>query len=826
MSRISSRHRHQSSRSDANHEWIKEGRQDCGKILMNRVFAQIYLSGWRRTVIFIFLIALLMRVGFVLSLQDGFYFPDSLEYSASAVNLIAHGQLGDTFTRSPIYPFFLAGVYLLLGQEIIVIRLVEALVGAGLAVAIAIMARRIGGEAVGRLGGLLWSIYPTGVFIVGLVYPTNLATILLAGAVLCMGTETDQELAAGRVVVGGILLGLAALTVPVVLATVVFASLWIIYWQPTRRFGMTALFLFGVAISVVPWTVRNFYVHDRFVLVEPRLVEHLPSMDNTQEDAGGNNSDGKVKAILGNPGTFAVRYVRELGHFWELYPERILMSQSTFRQKMYEEDPRIVRETIIGTSWTSLLSILSEGPMYFFALIGIGTMSFQKERRRDLSLLCLTILSFALGYSFFWGKMRYRIPVEPYIVILCAYGLWQSWLALKKRSTWYPAPDGERTCKDEIMGGTARSARVEQGAVGSPTAEVLTPELTSPIRLSIIVPVYNNPQDLRECLSALIALSCPGSEIIVVDDASTDDTAFAAAQMGTRVLQLADNSGPAAARNVGARHAQGEILFFVDADVVVAPRTVQRVRELFAKHADLAAVFGSYDARPRAGGIISQYRNLLHHFVHQTASPEASTFWAGCGAIRRSVFEELGGFDVERFPRPSIEDIELGYRLRQAGHRILLDKALQVTHLKRWTLRSLIRTDIFHRAIPWSCLILESKKAPDDLNLKGEQRVSVALVGLASICLLLAVFRFELLILGAAALFGVILLNRQLFAFFLRQRGFFFAITCIPFHLLHYLYSGLSYLYVWSGFQLKAVMTHSLKRTHRSKAWFGKAGRS
>ena len=58
--------------------------------------------------------------------------------------------------------------------------------------------------------------------------------------------------------------------------------------------------------------------------------------------------------------------------------------------------------------------------------------------------------------------------------------------------------------------------------------------------------------------------------------------------------------------------------------------------------------------------MVSQYRNLLHHFVHQHGHAEASTFWAGCGAIRRAAFDAVGGFDAARFPRPSIEDIELG----------------------------------------------------------------------------------------------------------------------------------------------------------------------
>jgi GT2 family glycosyltransferase len=329
----------------------------------------------------------------------------------------------------------------------------------------------------------------------------------------------------------------------------------------------------------------------------------------------------------------------------------------------------------------------------------------------------------------------------------------------------------------------------------------------NPMRISIIVPVYNNSRDLRECLSVLIASSRPDAEIIVVDDASTDDTPTVAAQMGVRVLRLAQNMGPSAARNYGARHAQGDILMFVDADVVVAPGAVSRIVKVLEDRPELAAVFGSYDAQPRAKGVISQYRNLLHHFVHQHGNSEASTFWAGCGAIRRSVFQELGGFDEKRFPR-CIEDIELGYRLRRAGHRIFLDKALQGTHLKRWTLRSVIRTDICCRAVPWARLILESKNAPVDLNLKGGQRLSVALVGLASLCLLLAVFRPGLLVLCAVALLGVIILNRQLLAFFYRQRGMFFTTLCIPLHLLYYLYSGLGYLYVWVSFQLKGVTTH------------------
>ena len=316
------------------------------------------------------------------------------------------------------------------------------------------------------------------------------------------------------------------------------------------------------------------------------------------------------------------------------------------------------------------------------------------------------------------------------------------------------------------------------------------------IGLSVIVPVHNNPGDLRLCLGALRAAITADCEIIVVDDGSTDDTASVAARMNVPVVALAENSGPAAARNEGARRAGGAILFFVDADVVIAPTGIKRVQRFFADHPRYAAVFGSYDTRPGAGGMVSRYRNLLHRFVHQRGNRDASTFWSGCGAIRRSVFEAVGGFDAGRFPRPSIEDIELGYRLRAAGYRIRLDPGLQGTHLKRWTLGSIVRTDIARRALPWSRLILESGHAPNDLNLTSEQRVSAALVGLAAASAPLGLLRLEFLALPAAALLAAAVVNRSLYAFFRRHGGNRFAALCIALHFLYYLYSGLTYLYV------------------------------
>jgi hypothetical protein len=199
----------------------------------------------------------------------------------------------------------------------------------------------------------------------------------------------------------------------------------------------------------------------------------------------------------------------------------------------------------------------------------------------------------------------------------------------------------------------------------------------------------------------------------------------------------------------------------------------------------------------------------LHHFVHQNGRTEASTFWAGCGAIRTSVFRQIAGFDEKKFSRPSIEDIELGYRLRRAGHRILLVPSLQGKHMKRWTFTALIKNDIMQRAVPWSQLLLETQHAPDDLNLTWRQRFSAILVVLAVLSFALSWLRPTLLPIAAVSQLGVLILNRDLYHFFVRQHGKRFALACVPLHFLYYLSSVASYLFVWVVHKLKSVISPS-----------------
>jgi glycosyltransferase involved in cell wall biosynthesis len=306
--------------------------------------------------------------------------------------------------------------------------------------------------------------------------------------------------------------------------------------------------------------------------------------------------------------------------------------------------------------------------------------------------------------------------------------------------------------------------------------------------VSVVIASYNAGLFLGRALSSLSASTTSPLEVIVVDDCSTDASAAPSVIPTTTVIRTPANGGPARARNLGARSAQGEILFFMDSDVCVHPDTLERVYEAFERSNSLDAVIGAYDDTPGGRNFLSQYRNLMHCFVHRTGSREAFTFWSGCGAIRRDVFLQFGGFD-ESYERPSVEDIELGYRLVAAGRRIMLRPDIQVKHLKRWTLWQMIETDVFNRGIPWADLILRERRMPSDLNLQVSQRLSVVLVyvliGLSAVG--------QFLYSGIIVLLVVIMLNLRFYSFLANRRGYHFAAAAIPFHLLYHFYNGLSF---------------------------------
>ena len=276
------------------------------------------------------------------------------------------------------------------------------------------------------------------------------------------------------------------------------------------------------------------------------------------------------------------------------------------------------------------------------------------------------------------------------------------------------------------------------------------------VRLSVIVPATVPAPALPRCLAAVEAAG--PDEVLVADEPH--------------------GATPALARNRAADRATGDVLVFVDADVIVHRDALDRIRSRLRDPA-LDAVFGSYDDSPEAPGAISGFRNLLHHHVHHAGAGRAESFWTGLGAVRSSVFDAAGRLDPER---RWLEDVELGARLIQAGARIELDPAIQGTHLKRYTLAGMLHVDTVERAIPWVDLMLAGRAPHSALNAGARHRAAALLalgvVGAVGLRRPLA---------AAVALGAFAALNADLYATIARRRGRGEALAAVPLHVLHHL---------------------------------------
>ena len=309
--------------------------------------------------------------------------------------------------------------------------------------------------------------------------------------------------------------------------------------------------------------------------------------------------------------------------------------------------------------------------------------------------------------------------------------------------------------------------------------------------ISVIMPAYKAAALLPRVLAPLIAMRDAGEidEVIVVDDVSPDDTAAVARQLGADVLVMPANGGPGAARNLAATVARGDILWLVDSDVIAWPGGGNLIRQAFAEPG-VAAVFGSYDTTPAGTPWFSRYKNLTHRFYHQHANREATTFWAGCGAISAEMYRRVGGFDVETYKVPSIEDIELGYRIKHAGGRILVVPELQGKHLKVWTIRNAIHTDLFRRALPWSRLMISREGVADDLNTSRLERDKAVVAGLFLLSLLALPVAPGIWPATLVLMLAALALNAAFAKFLVQNGGVGFAAASLLYHQVYYVYSA------------------------------------
>ena len=161
--------------------------------------------------------------------------------------------------------------------------------------------------------------------------------------------------------------------------------------------------------------------------------------------------------------------------------------------------------------------------------------------------------------------------------------------------------------------------------------------------VSVIIPAYNAAQFLRRAVESVRAQTFTGWEVIVVDDASDDQTALIASERGATVIVNTERQGTSPSRNRGAAAATADILVFVDSDVVVAPDTLRRVADNFERIPGLIGVNGIFSADHDAPGAVSHFVHLSIRHQHLRLPSYTGTCFTSIFAIRRDVFEAIGG---------------------------------------------------------------------------------------------------------------------------------------------------------------------------------------
>jgi glycosyltransferase involved in cell wall biosynthesis len=340
------------------------------------------------------------------------------------------------------------------------------------------------------------------------------------------------------------------------------------------------------------------------------------------------------------------------------------------------------------------------------------------------------------------------------------------------------------------------------------------------VQISVVVPVRNGGDTIRCCLDSLKQSDFPEFEVIVVDDCSNQDLSQVAREYGFRGVRLTRPSGSWRARNKGAELAKGDVIIFVDCDMIVPPHAIRRIHDHFSGN-HYAAVSGICGAKTSSRRLATMYKNLWMYHSYTRSPEDFGWFISGIGAVKREVFFDLEGFDSEFDTRTGGGDLEFGRRIKEAGRDILLDKALLVEHLKPYSLWSLLRND-FNRSRGWLQLVVSKRMVPQVVrklriaNIYPAFMISV-MVSWAFVLslLLLPFFRISLFFSAFLAL-TYLVINHQLLRLFRRRGGTGFLLKAVPLSLADHLASGLGALRGLIGCIGRMVFRRSLCLKSRS----------
>ncbi len=304
--------------------------------------------------------------------------------------------------------------------------------------------------------------------------------------------------------------------------------------------------------------------------------------------------------------------------------------------------------------------------------------------------------------------------------------------------------------------------------------------------ISVIIPNYNGSATIGKCLEAAFASAYGNFEVVVVDDCSLDNSAEIIKQFPCRLIELKTHGGASKARNAGALHSRGEVLFFIDADCLLSVDTLSLANRAITEAGPDTVIGGTYTPIPYDKDFFSAFQSIFIHYSETRNTGRPDYIATHAMVISAETFRKSGGFDEDFLP--ILEDVEFSHRLNRGGCRLVMDPGIMVRHIFNFTLKRSI-LNAYRKARYWTIysimnrdILADSGTASRELKINGIAfwacllcSLLFVLTGVAAWLLLLAVF------------VGLnIFVSRGLLAEFYKTGGFQFSLRAALYYLLLY----------------------------------------
>lgn len=294
------------------------------------------------------------------------------------------------------------------------------------------------------------------------------------------------------------------------------------------------------------------------------------------------------------------------------------------------------------------------------------------------------------------------------------------------------------------------------------------------LNISAVICTYNVGRVIKDTLDCLFASSYKGLEVIVVDDASTDDTVEVCSRYPVTIIRLDENRGPSYCRNLGVRSSRGDVIFFLDSDVTFGPGLLGRMAGILEGDPGLSGVGTISGPDPLNPGFYPRYFALQRYLLYGSLAGNnryRDVICTRCGLLKRPVFDEVGGFD-ESYRKPSIEDYDFSVRMR-GRHKIYYDMTLRNNHYWPDSFMKIFRR--YYRNTSEMIWLKHARKASGPGLFGNEARAQVLIV-LSGLSLAAGALHPPALALPGIFLAMAAYVKRDFLASFYRLEGFWFTL--------------------------------------------------